>query len=238
MTYKQIQLQNRGYLPEGIEPNYEHTFFDEKVMLLKSKIATERTLGARLLKNNKSEITVEHLINALKKEKKLYTKIEICNTLIELDKMAILPLIMCLGQIGNNQHKTVPEKEFLKDSYPLPRDIASRTLIRIGKKAIPELIKKVKTTDRAVLSELIDTIGHINFNFKAENIYQPLMSCFHRNKTDDLIKWKIIRAFSGLPESIAFLTELNAEIRNKRLQKEIERSIRLIKKNNSQIVFS
>ena len=146
----------------------------------------------------------------------------------KLNEIAVNPLIMCLAKIGDNQHKTVPEKEFLKDSYPLPRDIASRTLTRIGKKAIPELLKELKTKDTSILSELIDTIGHINFNSKTENIYEPLKYCYNRNETEDLIKWKIIRAFSGISESEELLKELNAKIKNKRLKKEIERSVRLI----------
>ncbi len=233
MISKQEQLQNRGFIKDGIKSEFKNVSFDKKLELLKSKIASERTLGARLLKNNKTKKTVEHLICALKTEKKLYSKIEICNTLSELNEIAINPLIMSLGQIGNNQHKIVSKKEFLKDSYPLPRDIASRTLIRIGKKAIPELLKELETENISVLSELIDTIGHINFNSKSENIYTYLKSCYQRNETNDLIKWKIIRAFSGIHESEEFLNELYTKIKNERLKKEIERSVRLIenKKN-------
>ena len=166
----------------------------------------------------------------------MYPKIEICNTLSELNEIAIHPLIIRLGKIGDNQHKIVPEKEFLKDSYPLPRDIASRTLIRIGKKAIPALLKELETEDKNILSELIDTIGHINFNFKTENIYEPLKSCYNRNETEDLIKWKIIRAFSGINESEGFLKELYSEIKNKRLRKEVKRSLQLIEKRKSTLV--
>jgi HEAT repeat protein len=236
MTNKQSQLQNRGFITEGIQSEFESVSFENKIELLKSKIATERTLGARLLKENKTRKTVDHLINALKSEKKLYTKIEICNTLSELEEIAINPLIKCLGKIGNNQHKRVPEKEFLKDSYPLPRDIASRTLIRIGIKAIPELLPVLKINDLNILSELIDAIGHINFNAKTDNIYEPLKTCYNQNKKEDLITWKIIRAFSGIHESEAFLKQLHIEIKDHRLKKEIERSLRLIesrKLNNS-----
>ncbi len=233
MTSKQNWLQNRGFITDGIESEFENVSFDQKVEFLGSKIASERTLGARLLKENKTEKTVEYLINALKTEEKLYPKIEICSTLSELNELAINPLIMCLGKIGDNQHKTVPEKEFLKDSYPLPRDIASRTLIRIGEKAIPELLKELKVGDESVLSELIDTIGHINFNSKTENIYEFLKSCYNRNETEDLIKWKIIRAFSGINESAEFLNELYTEIKNERLKKEIKRSLRLIQKRKA-----
>ena len=230
MQTKQEQSQNRGYVEDGNESKFVSVSFDKKIELLESEIVTERTLGARLLKDNKTEKTVEYLIKALKTEKKLYSKIEICNTLSELKGIALNPLIKCLSKIGSNQYKTIPEKEFLKDSYPLPRDIASRTLIRIGKKAIPELLKKLETENKNVLSEQIDAIGHINFNYKAENIYKPLKSCYNRNKTEDLKKWKIIRAFSGINESNEFLKKQYTETKNERLKKEIKRSLRLIEK--------
>ncbi|EGV42839.1 hypothetical protein BZARG_3042 [Bizionia argentinensis JUB59] len=230
MSSKQKQLQARGFIENGTKSEFENFSFNRKVDLLESIIATERTLGTRLLKDNKTTISVGYLIKALKIEKKLYTKIEICNTLSLLNELAVTPLIMCLAKIGANQHKAVPEKLFLKDSYPLPRDIASRTLVRIGTIAIPDLLKALNTEDNYMLNELIDTIGHINYYSKSESIYQPLKSSYIQNKTNDLIKWKIIQAFSGVNESEEFLKEQYTETRNKRLKKEIERSLRLIEK--------
>ena len=111
MKSKQDKLKKRGYIDAGLAAEHKSTTFDEKTKLLKSKVATNRTLAARLLKENRTIKTVDHLIEALKIEKKLYCKIEICNTLSELKELATSPLILCLGKIGNNQHKTVPEKE-------------------------------------------------------------------------------------------------------------------------------
>jgi HEAT repeat protein len=233
MISTQEQLQNRGYLKDGIESDYRDISCDKKYKLLESTIATERTLGARLLKQNKTKATVTILIKALKAEKKLYSKIEISSTLSELGEIAIIPLIMNLGKIGNNQHKKIPEKQFLKDSYPLPRDLASRTLVRIGEKALPELLKRLETVNKKVFSELIDAIGHINFNSKTSNIYKPLKDCYNQNETDDLIKWKIIRAMSGTRQSKTFLNEQYNRVQNERLKKEINRSLRIIKNKES-----
>lgn len=230
MKDKQEQLENRGYLSEEFEPEFENISLNEKVKLLESKIAVERTLGAKLLKNNPTKETVEYLLEALKKEKKLYSKIEICNTLSKLGEIAIHPLINNLGQIGNNQHQSVPEKDFKKDSYPLPRDIASRTLIRIGKKAIPNLLKALEIANESVLSELIDTIGHINFQSKVGGTYELLKRCYDKNTTNDLIKWKIIRAMSGIKESEKFLNDQYILLENNRLKSEISRSLRILKK--------
>ena len=230
MINKQTQLQNRGYTPIGIEAKFAHFPFNEKIKLLESKRATHRTIAARLLKDSKTKETVSRLINALKTEEKLYSKIEICNTLVAMNELAIDPLIAQLGEIGNNQHKVIPEKAFLKDSYPLPRDISSRTLIRIGVCAFQPLMNHIHRENQTFLSELIDTIGHINYNSRQENVYQALLDCYERNESDDLIKWKIIRAFSGVYESQSFLKSLLKSTENKRLKKEVERSLRLIQK--------
>jgi HEAT repeat protein len=232
MKSKQEQLESRGYLSEEFEPEFENISLNEKVKLLESKIAVERTLGARLLQSNPTKQTVEYLLEALQKEKKLYAKIEICNTLSELGEIAISPLINNLAKIGKNQHQSVPEKDFKKDSYPLPRDIVSRTLIRIGTKAIPKLLKELETANESVLSELSDTIGHINLQSKIEGIYEFLKRCYDKNTTNDLIKWKIIRALSGIKESEKFLNNQYILLENKRLKSEINRSLRILKKGN------
>ncbi|MGB0862148.1 MAG: hypothetical protein ACPG19_04740 [Saprospiraceae bacterium] len=234
MTPKEAQAQSRGYLLIGKESDFINISFQKKIELLHSKIPIERTLGARLLIHSKSIETTHYLINALKSEGKLYSKIEICNTLSLFQELAIEPLIKCLGKIGNNQHKAIPDKEFKKDSYPLPRDIASRTIIRIGVKAIPSLINHLKTDDKELLSELIDTIGYIKFYNSVENILEHLLSCYFSNQQNDLIKWKIIRAMSGIFESESFLKREYLKSKNNILKREIERSLRLIEKRTKE----
>lgn len=230
MRSKQEQLENRGYLAEGLESKFLGLSFEKRIELLQSKVPINRTLGARLLINSKENETVEYLLNALRIEKKLYSKIEICNSLAALGNLSIKPLIGMLGQIGNNQYNKVPEKEFKKDSYPLPRDIVSRILIRIGIKALPDLLKILDSTNRKQISETIDAIGYLCFyNYKPE-VYEKLKDCYLKNSTDDLIKWKIIQAMSGFTKSKSFLKEQKQQLQNPRLIKEIERSISLIQK--------
>ena len=225
------QLINRGYLPKGAEHKYFDISFDEKIKLLQSKIPADRTLGARLSAGSKDSKTVVYLINALKFEKKLYTKIEICNTLVSFGLMSVKPLTAILGIIGTNQHKTVPEKEFKKDNYPLPRDIAGRTLAKIGKIALPELVKVLKNGNEKQISEAVDAVGFICFYESKSEIYSILTECYLKHTQNNLIKWKIIRAMSGFSESITFLQEQKQIIENDRLRKEIKRSLSLIKKN-------
>ena len=230
MKNKQKQLISRGYLTEGVEYEYLNKSFDKKIELLQSKTPTDRTLGARLLANLKNGKAIVFLINALIVEKKLYPKIEICNSLVSCGQHSIKPLIKILGKVGTNQHKRVPEKEFKKDSYPLPRDIASRTLVRFGQAALNELEKVLNSRDKKQLSEAIDAVGFICFYDCRPGIYSKLKNCYSKNSQNDLIRWKIIRAMSGFPESQPFLQEQKQIIHHDRLQKEIERSLFLIKK--------
>lgn len=230
MKSEQEQLTNRGYLIEGEESKYLCLSFDEKIKLLQSKTATDRTLGARLLVDSKENKVIEYLINALMIEKKLYSKIDICNSLVSFGQPSIKPLIAILGKVGTNQHKRAPEKEFKKNNYPLPRDIASRTLVRIGKNALPELVKILDSENENQLSEAIDAIGFICFYEYKPEIYTKLRTCYLKNSKNDLIRWKIIRAMSGFSESKSFLQEQKQKLRDERLIKEIERSLSLIKK--------
>ena len=77
-------------------------------------------------------------------EKKLYPKIALCETLAVCAELSIEPLIGLLGQIGNNQERKIPETGFYKVSYPLPRDIAARTICRLGIIAILPLENFIK----------------------------------------------------------------------------------------------
>jgi len=232
MKSKQEQLVSRGYLAKGMESEYPDKSLDEKIELLQNEIPTDRTLGARLLVNSKSDKIIGCLINALTVEKKLYCKIEICNSLVSCGQPSIKPLITILGQVGTNQYKKVPEKEFKKDSYPLPRDIAARTLVRFGPTALNELENVLNSRDEKQLSESIDAVGFICFYDYNHDIYTKLADCYSKNDQNNLIRWKIIRAMSGVPESKPFLQEQKKRIYNVRLQREIKRSLLLIEKKS------
>lgn len=227
MKSKQEDLAKRGYLKQVAESNtYTLT---EKILLLKSNIAIDRTLGARLLSKS-IDSPVEELIKALKVEKKLYTKIEICNALVLQGEKSVKNLIAELGKIGSNQHKCVPEKQFGKDNYPIPRDIVGRTLAGIGKSAIPELLEVLENNEEKQLSEAIDTIGYICFYDYQPEVFEKLKKCYIKYIHNDLICWKIVRAMSGFTESVAFLSEQKDLIHNDWIKKEIARSLRLIEK--------
>jgi len=233
MKSSKEQLEKRGFLPKEFNTDSYDLSFNEKLELLKSKIPTERTLGVRLLKNEiDTKKVIDGLIKTLIFEKKLYPKIEISKSLVACGKQSVKPLIGILGKIGTNQHQIIPEKEFKKDNYPLPRDIASRILAHIGKIALSGLLNNLEKLDVKQLSEAIDAIGFICFYDYCPYTYDVLKKCYLQNSENKLIKWKIIRAFSGFPESERFLDKEKKNLQNARLLKEIERSILLIKKRN------
>ena len=223
------QLESRGYVAEGMENDYPDTSFEQRIKLLTSKLPTDRTLGARLLSGCPDSSAIDYLIDALKIEKKLYPKIEISNSLVSFGLDAVVSLTALLGKIGVNQHSEVPAEGFKKGSYPLPRDIAGRTLIRIGPVALPHLLEVLDTPDLIQLSEAIDAIGFICFYDYQPNVVGYLEDCFYRNSNHDLIKWKILRALSAFPESELFLKE-QLELASASLKSEIERSLSLIAK--------
>ena len=187
-------------------------------------------ISARLITKTKNPKSVHLLCLALEKEKKLYTKIEICNSLVSYGKSALPELVKILGKIGNNQHKYIPKTEFKKNSYPLPRDIVARIIIRIGKDALPLLTENLKSNNTQKISETIDAIGYICFYSRHEEIMIDLINCYRYFSEDELIKWKIIRALSAFTESEKFLNYEYAIIKNDRLKQEIRRSRKLIKR--------
>jgi len=229
MKSKIEQLENRGFVASGIEKKYLDTTFEQRTGLLKSRRPTDRTLGARLLTKNSDLSAIAYLIDTLIDEKKLYPKIEISNSLVSFGIDAVVPLIGLLGKIGNNQHKVVPETNFKKDNYPLPRDIAGRILVRIGTTAIPDLLKVLDSNDLIKLSEAVDAIGFICFYEHQMNVFGLLRKCMDANVDNNLIKWKLLRAMSAFPESEPFLRE-QLKSSNGPLRLEIERSLSLIKK--------
>ena len=233
MKSTEKQLENRGYFSSKIESEFAEKSFDELIELLNSKSAVERTVSAKLITKRKNSKSIPFLCLALEKEKKLYTKIEICNSLVSYGKSAIPELVKLLGKIGNNQHKHIPNTEFKKNNYPLPRDIVARTIIRIGKDALPLLTENLKSNDTLKISETIDAIGYICFYDKQEKIMLNLINCYEYYSENELIKWKIIRALSAFTESEKSLNKEYKHIENDRLKQEIKRSEKLIKQRNS-----
>lgn len=227
------QLIQRGFLADSAECLNSNTDTRQLLALLAGNVATDRSLAARLIGIQQDELFIEPLCHALCVEGKLYSKLEICNALVTFGLKSVSPLVELLGFIGKNQYKIVADKPFNKDSYPLPRDIAARCLIRIGSSAIPTLFDKIENGGLAQVSEAIDAVGFIHFYQAESECFEPLSLCFDRFKTSELIRWKIIRAMSGCAEAKDFLMELLNNESHSMVKFEIDRSLRLMDKKHA-----
>ena len=227
------QMQSRGFVDNGEEKKFSNLNRVAITQLLFSKISTERTTAARLIKRYKDIETVTTLCNALEKEKKLYTKIEICNSLTHIGTISLPLLTNLLGKIGNNQHKEVDKKPFKKSSYPLPRDIVARTIIRFNTEALYFVDRHITIYNKIATPEAIDVVGHICFYNSNNYNYSKLIDIIENNPDNNLLRWKVIRALSAFCNSLSFLEEQLLCTNSKYIIEEINRSIELIKKRRA-----
>ncbi len=208
-------LQSRGMTNEEAIKKYSHYTKSKLLNLILSKVAEERTIASRLLVNYKTSDVLDVLIKAFCKEKKLYTKIALSESIATFGREASEKLVPLLGTIGNNQHKVLPEKVFKKKNYPLPRDIVARTLIRIGIEALGPLESCLNLNQNHQILEAIDAIGFISYYEKDDTLLDSLLLLQSRSE-DSLILWKIIRALQ------AFKTEEVIKILEDYLESDIE----------------
>ncbi|HEY5524836.1 MAG TPA: hypothetical protein VIK26_05815, partial [Clostridium sp.] len=189
------QLRNRGYVSLEDTQKYDSFSKSNLIALIESKEAYIRTLGVNLL-SNKFELDndmVNLFCTMLSHEKKLYTKIELCNALSKASVTSAKIMLNYLGIIGNNQYKELPKKIFNKKSYPLPRDIVARTLAHMNIEVLPELVSVLKTNNIIAIREAIDSIGFICFYNPStfnQGVLDNLILCFNQYNEDDIVRWK------------------------------------------------
>lgn len=237
MKSSEEQLIKRGKIENNDIEKYIHSTKESLIEGLKSKEACERSIAARILgeKHINHEEIIHMLCEILKKEKKLYTKNEICNALSMADENSVSIMSNYLGAIGNNQHKELPDKKFNKSSYPLPRDIIARTMVRMNIKILPELLDILEGNDINKIREVIDTIGFLSFYNKVESpeyILQKLICCLNTYKDDNIIRWKVIRALESFDYeiSIDILEQFVDDEEEEMIKIEAIRSLEIIQK--------
>lgn len=224
------QLANRGYI-DYLHFDYNHYDVDTFLSMLQSKTAIERSIAARGLSSHvlKRKV-VEALLEALAKEKALYTKIEITNSLKKGNKITLITMFKYLGKIGNNQYVMLPKQVSKKKTYPLPRDIIARTIGHMNPNLFPYLIDYLPSCPLIQARELIDAIGFMAYHSSNNNkkAYKVLMKYFEKSD-DPVIRWKIVTCFSAfLPLSKEYLTYLSNE--DDLLGKEANRSLSFLNK--------
>jgi HEAT repeat protein len=225
------QLKNRGFVFDNDILLYKNYKENELLKLLQDKNAYKRTISIKLLSENPKEKYIPLFCEMLKSKEKLYTKLELQNSLKNYGEKAIPYLIPLLGTIGNNQHKKAEIIDINKKSYPCPRDIVGMILIRIGPKVFPEL-KTLLADDKNIkqIHEAIDIIGHITWNFKDYSMEKVLLEYYNKHKDNEFITWKIIRAFQSFnsKEVKDILENLIRTDNNKIITEEAKRSINRI----------
>lgn len=207
------QLAQRGYI-DYLHFDYEHVDIASYLTMLQSKVAVERSLAARGLRPHILKAKVaDALLEALQKEKALYTKIEITDSLKCGNKKVLLKMLPYLGKIGNNQYDMLPDRVSKKKTYPLPRDLIARTIGHMNPIQLPVLIDYLQTCEIKQARELIDAIGFMAYhnNCKSAKVFASLMNYFENSK-DIVIRWKMITCFSAfLPYSKEYLLYLSNE---------------------------
>ena len=232
MKSTEEQLKARGFVPDEAVLNYQNISDDELINLLNSDQAAERTLGAKLSMGRSSERLLPLLCELLENEDKLYTKLALSEAIAAYGVLSLKYLLPLLGKIGNNQHKKAALVDLNKKSSPLPRDLSARIVIRIGESALPFLEEILVTGTYAQKCEAIDAIGHIAFNVNKYQSEESLHVLLGEQINDELIVWKIIRAFQAFP-SKKVEQQLNYMIEkseNEVLKEEAKRSLRQIQK--------
>lgn len=197
MKSNKEQLRRRGYIEENELVYFKEYTKTELFELLKSKISTNRTIAAKLLSEVKEVEVIKVLISSLVIENKLYTKIALSESIGSYGKDASIFLIKYLGKVGNNQHRSLPNKYFNKKNYPLPRDIIARTLCKIGKSAIEELRWCLYNGEYNQVLEAIDAIGYISYYEKDTTCMNDIIELLQVYKDDDLVTWKLVRALQA-----------------------------------------
>ncbi|RDW16781.1 hypothetical protein [Oceanobacillus chungangensis] len=235
MKSSDSQLKARGKITFEDLQYYNTHSKTELLELIKSKEAHKRTIAVRLLseKNVLSDDLIYLFLNTLAQEKKLYTKIELCDALSKGGRESAKIMVDYLGKIGNNQHKVLPADGFNKNSYPLPRDIIARTLAHMDEEILPTLLNVLKTNYTFKIREVIDAIGFICFYRKKHRHFQiidALILCLKDNYNDDIIRWKLVRSFESFNDinTIKILQRIEQEDIQLIIRNEAKRSLSVI----------
>jgi hypothetical protein len=207
VSNKNISKQKRGEINELIKLEFINSSGSDLINLLDDSNPQIRTAAAMLLGERQSRKAIGLLCKNLVRENALYSKIAISEALGKIGISALPDLITYIGKIGKNQHKKLPAGIFKKWNYPLPRDIVIRTIVKIGKPALPELRKTVLVAAPPIASELVDAIGYISFYNSDQHALNDLVTLVDKYQQEEVLIWKLLRALQSFTsaESINIL---------------------------------
>lgn len=229
------QLSSRGYLPK--EAPFDHSL--ERTALytqLNDPDPVERSLAARFLGDSfiLQEGTAEKLLERLCIEKKLYTRMELCDALAKGNGEVAAAMIPYLNRLGNKQYRSIAEANTSKKkSYPLPRGLIARTFGGMKPTVADRLLRELEQQEYA--AELIEGLGYLVFNnpeLQTAEIFDRASDFYVQYKNNLLFVWKFVIFSSAFPYSCVkeMLTEIEREFPEEAIQREIKRTT-VISKN-------
>lgn len=236
MKSSQQQLASRGYLPKEM-PLDSSIKKKELLTQLNDPKPVQRSAAARSLGmyHITEERTAEQLLERLCIEKKLYTRIEICEALAKGDSKTIYAMIPYLNTLGNDQYRSITDvKTSKKKCYPLPRGIIARTFGRMGVFAADILLENLKQQEYA--GEMLEGLGYLisnNPELQTVENYEVAKKYYTKYKTDVLFVWKFVIFSSAFPyECIkAMMAEIGREFSEEAVHRELERTIVISKRH-------
>ncbi|MEI0509851.1 hypothetical protein [Brachyspira intermedia] len=230
------KLENRGMALDDDINMLKNYSLEKLIDCLNNDNAIIRTSASINLMPYMYEDNVQNeLLMQLSKEKSLYTKIAICETLQHGNIDTAEKMTEYLGIIGNNQYKKLPKKISSKKSYPLPRDIIARTLSKMDMSILPALIKILKSNNLIKIYEAVDAFGYICFYNKTlqnEKNLECIIKLMNKYKDDKLLLWKCITCLSAfnLDKSKEILNSFINEDNKDILSLEAKRSLSILNK--------
>lgn len=202
---KQINREKRGQITDEYLSQFNKLSDETLILMLKDENPQKRTAAAKILCRTPNSSNVANLCAAMKDEKALYSRIAMSESLGEMGEIAVPNLIELLGVIGNNQEKELPSKYFKKKSFPLQRDLAARTIVKVGRPALPYLIHTITgNPDVFKKEQAVDTVGGITYkthdHSAADVIIQTIIENTG-NQGNEVLLWKCVRALSGFQKN-------------------------------------
>lgn len=233
------QLRSRGYVTENDVLSIINEDETELKKLTKDPKPWVRTAAIRSLGHFLNTENIPFIVELLSKERKLYTKLEICDLLTNYGIGSLPFLLPFIGKFGKNQHEKPSLVDLKKQSFPLPRDIVVRVIIRIGPQVLPELEQILDIGDDDQIYEVIDAIGHIAYYYHDKRSEKKLFELLQSKRGNEMMQWKIIRAFQAFTSSavIEFLSEIVNVNANVLFVEEAKRSLFQIRIRNSKEFF-
>jgi len=224
--------ESRGYLSKEKLSRYKEKDREELEILLKSSIPLERTASINLLCETKKIQYLKEFSIMLQTEKKLYVKIALSDAIVNYGDEAVSFLVPLLGKIGNNHHRKISNPDLNEKSFPLPRDIAARILIRLGSSVLPSMIEIIKSGEKIQVLEALDVVGHVTWYSRDYSVEEILLNLYDVSSGDALMKWKIIRALQSFQSQrvIEFLENEQLNEKNDIIKKELIRSLNRVVK--------